>query len=179
MEPDYDQHSVDESFSKVAAKNESIAAVSPDQQKRYFSSMKPPVPGQRYKSTAMLPAAAAGFDRVEESEMSMMINNNAKRTGGIGGNAHLNNDLNMSGIVDMRIRLSSAVNSRKITSRSMTRMQSNRSVRSQKSLEALEKGWSHKYKKGKALEDKQVAPLHRLPSAGKKNGNLNASPVAN
>ena len=77
MEPDYDQHSIEESYSKVAAKNESVA-VSPVQQ-RYFSSMKPPVPGQRYKSTAML-QAAAGFDRVEESEMSMMYNN-VKRTG--------------------------------------------------------------------------------------------------
>ena len=52
--------------------------------------MKPPVPGQRQKN-------AVG-DRAEESEISMV--NNAKRI-----NGHLNNDLNMSGIVDMKIRL--------------------------------------------------------------------------
>ena len=80
-------------------------------------------------------------DRAEESEISMV--NNAKRI-----NGHLNNDLNMSGIVDMKIRLgggstaAAGASRTKMTSRSMTRLKSNRSMHSQKSLEALEKGWS-------------------------------------
>jgi len=45
---------------------------------------------------------------------------------------------------------------------------------SQKSLEKLEKGWSTKFKKARALEEKKVPPLYR-PVSKSKTRNLNAS----
>ena len=48
---------------------------------------------------------------------------------------------------------------------------------SQKSLEKLEKGWSTKFKKAKALEEQKVPPLYR-PVSKSNNRKLNASTVA-
>jgi len=44
-------------------------------------------------------------------------------------------------------------------------------------LEKLEKGWSTKFKKAKALEEQKVPPLYRPVSKNKRN-NLNTSTVA-
>ena len=84
-----------------------------------------------------------------------------------GPNGNLNQDLNHSGIVDMKIRRLNSATRFKVTSMSMNRMNSNRSMKSQKSLEALEKGWSSKFKKAKALDLKTIQPLSRPTSATK------------
>lgn len=98
-----------------------------------------------------MPSSAAAGDKAEESFASI------RRP------AHA--DLNHSGIVDMKIRLAGSTRpGSKLSSRSLNRLQSHRSARSQKSLEALEKGWNRKFKMAKALEEKPIAPLHRLPS---------------
>ena len=48
-----------------------------------------------------------------------------------------------------------------VTSKSLNRMNSNRSMRSQESIKALEKGWSTKFKKAKALEENPTPALYR------------------
>ena len=76
----------------------------------------------------------------------------------------MNKDLNHSSIVDMRVKLSAGVmasSPMRATSRSMTRLPSHRSVKSQKSLVDMEKGWTTKFSKAKALDEKPTTALYR------------------
>ena len=84
------------------------------------------------------------------------------------GHNRMNQDLNISGVADNRkLRLNSANRSTsglRNGSKSLTRMNSQRSMRSnvsQQSLKVLEQGWSSKFKKAKALNENPTPPLHR------------------
>ena len=63
----------------------------------------------------------------------------------------------------MKIRLNSAVgfSPMRATSRSMQRIPSHRSMHSQKSTQELERGWSTKFKKARALEENPTPALYR------------------